>query len=135
MALPLPYPASARRGVTLLELLVVLTLMGVASALVVPALARRALQADGADVTIVVAARRTAIGRAEPLRLRLFADGAWTLTAQRDGAVVDSGHVRDSLPAEDLLLDALGGCVPSPRGPARAFDPMACAFVDEAARP
>ena len=137
MALPSPYlaPAFPRRGVTVLELLIVLTLMGVASALVAPVFARRAPAPGSVEAPIVAAARHAAIRRAEPLRLRMSANGAWSIVAQRDGAVVDSGHVLDALPTTDLLLDALGGCVPSPQVRGRAFDPMTCSLADEVARP
>jgi hypothetical protein len=116
---------------SLLELLVVLTLMGVASALVAPVFRSRSLVEERAEAAIVSAARQAAVRRAEPLRLRLFANGSWSLVVQASGATVDSGHVSGMPPAADLLMDALGGCVPVPQARLREFDPLSCTFVDE----
>jgi len=119
---------------SLLELLVVLTLMGVASALVAPVFRSRSPAPERADAAIVSAARQAAVRRAEPLRLRLFANGSWLLMALGSGATVDSGHVSGTLPAADLLMDALGGCVPAPQSQLREFDPLSCTYADEVTR-
>jgi prepilin-type N-terminal cleavage/methylation domain-containing protein len=137
VALPSSFlaPVVPRHGMSLLELLVVLTLVGFAGALVAPVFRPPSLAPERNDAAIVAAARQAAIRRAEPLRLRLLANGSWSLVAQRDGALVDSGHVTGPLPSSDLLVDPLGGCVPAPQARARAFDPIACAFADEVVRP
>ena len=137
VALPSPFsaPVLPRHGMSLLELLVVLTLMGVAGALVAPVFRPRSPAPERNDAAIVAAARQAAVRRAEPLRLRMFATGTWLLVAQRDGKVVDSGRVTGPPPSSDLLLNPLGGCVPAPQARARAFDPIACVFADEVARP
>lgn len=133
--MPLPtlpdVPRGVTRGVTLLELLIVLVLMAVAAALVLPSFGRRDGPQETAPVALITSARRAAIRRAEPLRVRLRPDGAWSLTSQRDGAVIDSGRVRESLPATDVLIDALGGCVPSAQtATAAMFDPLTCTALD-----
>jgi prepilin-type N-terminal cleavage/methylation domain-containing protein len=132
---PLPTFRSVRRGVTLLELLIVLTLMGVAAALVAPALVRPAAAPMSASREIVSLARKQAIRRGEPLRVTMWADGAWTLATQRDGALVDSGRAQDSLLRADLLLDALGTCVPAEGRDRRAFDLLSCGAVDASGNP
>lgn len=135
-----------RRGVTLLELAVVLTIMGVAAALVTPILSTRA-SADTPRVEIIAGARRQAIRRGEPLRLRIAEDGRWNLSAARDGVLLDSGAftrttdataaTEQSMSASfDVLIDALGGCVPTPSVrrartnvdvlPVASFDPLTC---------
>jgi type II secretory pathway pseudopilin PulG len=119
---------------SLLELLVVLTLMGIASALVAPVFRSRSPAPERLDAAIVVAARQTAVRRAEPLRLRLLATGSWFLVAQGSGATVDSGHASGQLPATELLIDALGGCVPVSQSRLREFDPLSCTFTDEVTR-
>ncbi len=135
--MPLPtlpdVPRGVTRGVTLLELLIVLVLMAVAAALVLPSFGRRDGPRETAPVALIASARRAAIRRAEPLRVRLRPDGAWSLTSQRDGATIDSGRARETLPATDVLIDALGGCVPSPQSATSAvYDPLACAALDGA---
>ena len=120
---------------TLLELLIVLVLMAVFAALVVPVVGRRAGPVATADAALVASARQTAVRRGEPLRLQLAATGAWLLTSQRDGALVDSGHIAGGQQPTTLLVDVLGGCVPveSSASNAAAFDPLSCAvaFADD----
>ena len=125
-----------RRGVTLLELLIVLILMGITAALVVPAFVQRPAAPEAANVALLASARRLAIRRAEPLRLRMSANGDWMVTGVRNGVVVDSGHVRDSLLATEVLVDALGGCVPMNGNTSLAgFDPLVCASSRLETRP
>ena len=146
----LPFRArrGARRGVTLLELLVVLVLMGVSAALVLPVLDRP----DGAqrmtEAELISLARRMAIGRAEPLRLRLDSDGVWAVVSAREGTPIRSGRIdlapnaRAAIATSrlDLSIDALGTCMPSADVARSAlaangnFDPLACEFVSEFAR-
>lgn len=134
-----------RRGVTLLELAVVLTIMGVAAALVTPVFASRLAETTPRE-DVIAGARRRAIQRGEPLRLRVLATGDWALAAARDGAVIDSGAFSassgdsTSAPTEremDVLIDALGGCVPARQSsirsrasatelPVASFDPLTC---------
>jgi prepilin-type N-terminal cleavage/methylation domain-containing protein len=124
------------RGVTLLELLIVLVLMTVAAALVLPAFGARPAPAQTAEARVIASARRTAIRRAEPLRLRLFADGAWSIRSQRDGALVDSGRVAEALPPSDVLVDALGSCIPVGQSTGlMTFDPLSCVMVAGATAP
>jgi len=83
--------------VTLLELVIVLTLMGVTAALVAPVIRLRTAVETGADAVLTIA-RRTAIRRGEPLRLRTTASGAWALRAMGRDDVIDSGHVGGEAP-------------------------------------
>ena len=77
-----------------------------------------------------------AIRRGERLSLRLASDGAWSLSTLSNGVVVDSGHVRDTLSDAELLVDALGACVPAPSAQSTApFDPLTCTFAQRAAQP
>ena len=136
---PLP-SLPVRRGVTLLELLVVLVLMGIAAAVVAPALRPPAEGRIGAQrspataETLVAEARRTAIRRGEPLRLRLDPDGAWALVTFREGEILTGGRIDlgASATALDLRIDAMGSCTPAGgldarlRAEGRTFDPLAC---------
>jgi len=66
------------RGYTLIEVLVVLVLMGVAAALVVPAF--RAPPRDGGQLTnVLLRARALAARRGEVMYLRVSASGNWIL--------------------------------------------------------
>ncbi len=121
---------------TLLELLIVLVLMTAAAALALPAFGARPAESASAHARVIATARRTAIRRAEPLRIRLFADGAWSIRSQRDGALVDSGRAGENLPASEVLVDPLGSCIPvGPSAAAVTFDPLSCLTVSGGVTP
>jgi prepilin-type N-terminal cleavage/methylation domain-containing protein len=117
----------ARRGVTLLELLVVLLLLGLAMALTLPRIAiPRVAEVGDPLARAVAAARAQALRRAEALRLEVDADGRWRLLAR------DSVLQRGQLPAASPLrlgISPLGVCVPEPMDDAAApaWDAGACA--------
>jgi len=84
----------ARRGVTLLELLVVLLLMALSAVLVLPVLSPLTATSDrDPRLAVIASARRAAVRRGESLRLRMEGDGVWALVTLRDGSVLDGGHV------------------------------------------
>ena len=128
----LPHP---RAGLTLLELLVVLAIVAITTA-VVPLAWRpsRATSRSALDA-LIQTARRDAIRRGEELRLRVDADGAWVLAA-RDGAeIVETGRIASQSAAVALRVDALGTCRPgadvAPVGGAAAgasFDMLGCRY-------
>lgn len=134
---------------TLLELLVVLVLMAIATALVVPALrfpSTVLLPNDGASAEsqrksgliptpevdgVLASARRLALKRGEPVRLRVASDGVWAIVPLSGGDAIQSGRVTEPLSWQpDLTVDAIGTCVLSadvvPRTGAGAWDALAC---------
>lgn len=143
-----------RGGVTLFELLVVLFLMGISAALVWPAISakpNRVLDVEAPDpaavaqreagqaVTlpdtvvdaVLTTARRAAIKRGEPVRLRMATDGVWAMISVKDGLAIETGRAATAPGwAVDVVVDALGTCVLSPGvvPPARAqsWDALAC---------
>lgn len=142
--------SGARRcGVTLLELLVVLVLMAIASALVVPALRFPSTSLgieDGASMSgqrrtgliptpevdgVLANARRIALKRGEPVRLRVASDGVWAIAPLNGGEAIENGRVTQALSWQpDLTIDAIGTCVLSanvaPLAGAAAWDALAC---------
>lgn len=138
--MPLLDPHQRRRGVTLLELLIVLTLIGVTTALVLPVFGGRPGDEAGHEqgvARVLSTGRREAIRRAQTLRLTVAEQGAWTLRGVRDGVVIDSGRldaaisVNETAITIDVTIDAMGGCLPAGRAstaPARSFDPLSCTF-------
>ena len=138
--------SAARRGTTLLELLVVLVLMAITSALVVPALRFPSLSADdgGSRHTqqsgliptpevdgVLSGARRLALKRGEPVRLRVATDGVWAIVPLHGGEPIQNGRVTQPLSWQpDLTIDAIGTCVLSasvvPLAGAAAWDALAC---------
>lgn len=111
---------------TLLELLIVLTLMGIAAAVVAPTVTRRFVSREPADVAVIGAAKRFAVRRAEPLRLAVGERGVWRLTSVSSAVLVDSGRA-DAMEPMTIEIDAIGGCVPARQSVVIiAFDPMRC---------
>lgn len=143
-----------RHGVTLLELLVVLVLMAIASALVLPAIrfprSVASLQGDDDERDVASAsakpfglmsspevdevltqARRLAIKRGEPVRLRVATDGVWAIVSANNGEELESGRVAEALSWQpDITVDAMGTCMLQssvvPRARAAAWDALAC---------
>lgn len=106
-------PLRMRRGVTLLELIVALALLGVMAALVAPAMIapeRRAPDVAG----VIRSARSMAIARAQPLVLRVSDAGEWSLRPlpPNDAEALAAGHVSSSDGPFALQLTPLGGCLP-----------------------
>jgi prepilin-type N-terminal cleavage/methylation domain-containing protein len=141
----------ARRGVTLLELLVVLLLMSLSAVLVLPSMSQLSFSRDDDPRAAVIASsRRAAIRRGETLRLRIAVDGVWALVAQHDGAVVDGGRIRTpqrrgpqgngetdtTEPGLVLTITAMGSCLPaqgelSGSEASAHFDVLACGWTSE----
>ena len=101
------------RGYTVIEVLVVLLLMGLAAALVAPAFVQH--DERGALVTLIGEARRTAIHRAEGMALRIERSGAWRLDglASTEAGAIAMGTLSPAPPlAVTLLFSPLGTCAP-----------------------
>ena len=125
-------PPRCRRGFTLLELLVVLVLLGLAVALVLPSL--RVPDRAHAQSSVLERARATAVRRGESVRLFMSRDGAWTVRATSDttGEILLAGTgVESSGPdlAQSIVISALGTCLPEGASAfgATAWDPARCA--------
>lgn len=136
MAVNQPKVSVAHRGVTLLELLIVLTVMGIAAALVTPMLTLpRAPDSSDAEA-IVTRARQLAISRSEGLHVQITADGFWIVRTFRSRESLDSGRTNGLVVPREFAVDALGSCVPTTAGvTGQAFDPLACRLVSVAGAP
>jgi prepilin-type N-terminal cleavage/methylation domain-containing protein len=124
-------PPRCRRGFTLLELLVVLVMLGLAVALVLPSL--RVPDRARAQSSVLERARATAVRRGEAVRLVIARDGAWTVRATSDttDAILLSGTGTEASGpdiAQSVVISALGTCLPEGAfavGTA-AWDPARC---------
>ncbi len=124
-------PPRCRRGFTLLELLVVLVLLGLAAAFVLPTL-RLPATATG-QRSALERARATAIRRGEAVRLAIAPNGEWTVVATADttGTILLSGTGAGATGAgvaHSLVISALGSCLPEGRAAVgtHAWDPTRC---------
>ena len=119
------------KGYTLIEVLVVLVVMGLAAALVAPALLPRRSD-PAAVVTLVRHARAAAIRRAEAISLRIEA-GAWRMdgAASLQAGAIATGRLPSPPPAAvTLVFSPLGSCSPdvesAAAGQALGLDPLTC---------
>ena len=119
------------RGYTLLEVIVVLVLLGLAASVVAPALI--APRDRGTAITGVIAeARALAIRRAEALELRIEPSGAWRLdgvASAQAGALVTGTIAPAPRVAITLLFSPLGSCAPdvvTTVAPVMRLDPLTC---------
>ena len=120
------------KGYTLIEVLVVLVVMGLAAALVAPALLPRRSD-PAAVVTLVRHARAAAIRRAEAISLRIEASGAWRMdgAASIQAGAIATGRLPSPPPAAvTLVFSPLGSCSPdvesAAAGQALGLDPLTC---------
>lgn len=133
--------SSSRRGVTLLELIVVLALLGLvlalaARAFIVPTSTPRS-DLDAALTT----ARRAATIRGEPVTLTLDEAGAWRVDgdASPSAPPIATGRVGAPVGRLRVRISPLGTCVPEPQDGVRLPDwnALGCGFASssEATRP
>ncbi|MGQ0648794.1 MAG: prepilin-type N-terminal cleavage/methylation domain-containing protein [Gemmatimonadaceae bacterium] len=119
-----------RAGVTLMELVVVLVVLGVSAAFVVPSLLsppREEATVEG----VVQAGRARAIARAQQLTLSIDRDGAWTLRSMTPAEIVVSTGQMTAAPGAEIQvqLSPLGACLVSapPSAEFQDWDVARCA--------
>jgi prepilin-type N-terminal cleavage/methylation domain-containing protein len=122
----------ATSGFTLLEVVVTLVLLGLAAALVAPAIRTDAGPAD-AFTTVVAQSREAAVRRSQTLVLQVDAHGRWQLSTT-SGVSLGTG----TMPAGDrdaisLRITPLGACF-ADSSSAHQWDALACARPGSEAR-
>jgi prepilin-type N-terminal cleavage/methylation domain-containing protein len=124
-------PRGSARGFTLIELLVVVVLMGLAVALVAPALIPGRPD-ESALSSVVRSARDAAARRQEVLYLRIDRAGNWLLegAASPSAGVLASGRVEGVAGPMTLVLSPVGTCGFDVRSlaaaPTISLDPLTC---------
>jgi len=123
-----------RDGFTLVELLVVILLIGIAFALVVPSFALPRPETEHAVQRVVDSARRLALRRAGEVVLTFDADGAWRIeeAGGLDPDPLGSGVLaRPYGEALRLRISALGACSLDGADPVRpAIDLIRCRVIE-----
>ena len=122
-----------RKGFTLVEMLVVLILLGLAAALVAPALLPARHNDTSQFAALIAAARDAALRRGEVMWLRVERSGSWRLDGDASTAqgAVAMGRL-DATPSGGftLVISPLGSCAFDVRSDAAAqripLDPLTC---------
>ena len=124
-------PPQARPAFTLIEMVVVLAILGIALSIAGPSL-MRPVAADGLQ-SVIDRTRNLALRRAEPVTLVVGPDGNWVAYAARSGSdPVVSGRLGDKAsPALRLDISALGLCTTDDQSVAASrqsvtLNPFAC---------
>jgi len=125
--------ASRTSGYTLLEILVVLILMGLAAALVAPAVLTRRAAPQPSFAALVQDARAAAARRGELVYLGISSTGNWRLdgAASTELGPFATGRLSDySGPAATIVISPIGSCGFDIRSSAAAraipLDPLTC---------
>lgn len=118
-----------KNGYTLIEVIVVLALMALATALVAPAFVTPNRRAS-ASAGVISQARALAIRRAEALELRIEPSGAWQLdgVASVQAGALATGTISPApgVPIT-LVFSPLGSCAPNVATAASIhLDPLTC---------
>lgn len=132
-------PSHARPAFTLIEMVVVLAIVGIALSIAGPSL-MRPVAADNLQ-SVIDRTRNLALRRAEPVTLVIGADGKWAAYAARSGSEAIGSGKSDDINAAGLRIDisALGLCTSddiSADSPARSvtLNPFACTVSGGSAR-
>lgn len=125
-----------RSAFTLIELVVVLAMTGLALAIVAPSLVIRPLGPDEQIQQVINAARRNAARRAQTLTLEVKADGAWGLSSATENASLNSGKLDSPVArAFRVRISPLGMCAPendSVSAESVPLDPLECRWRERA---
>jgi prepilin-type N-terminal cleavage/methylation domain-containing protein len=121
-----------RRGFTLLEMLIVVVLLGMAAALAAPAILHSRPERP-ALTRLLPSARDTAARRGETIYLRISRSGDWWMegASSAAGGAIAAGHVSPfpGLPLT-IMISPLGSCAFDPRNGSGAqpirLDPLTC---------
>ncbi len=127
-----------------MEVMVVLAILGMAGAFllspgVLPA-GRPSAEKAGHMKAVVDSARRLAVQRQQGVRLRVYADGLWSVRSPDASEPIAAGRITAPPAPLDLTVDARGTCRPSagwvPRDELRAaFDAGKCRWDTPAGAP
>jgi prepilin-type N-terminal cleavage/methylation domain-containing protein len=123
-------PACQRAGVTLLELIVVIAMLGLILAVAAPAFIVRPERTRNDFQGVLAAARRTAVLRGEPMTLSIDDAGVWSLTgdASPTAPAIASGTLEASPGRTRVRVSPLGACVPDlvPATPPQDWSAAGC---------
>jgi prepilin-type N-terminal cleavage/methylation domain-containing protein len=125
--------ALGRRGFTLLEVIIVLLLMALATALVAPAIGSRQPRSRDEVAALLQMARLVAVRRGEVVTVTIAASGQWRLdgdASAADGPITSGQLSAKPAAALTVAVSPLGGCAPALDSASMALlaavDPLTC---------
>ena len=125
-------PTIHRRGLTLLELIVVIALLGLILAIAAPAIVFPSEKKESELTTIIAAARRAAVLRGEPVTVTV-AGAAWRITSDAvpSAAPIAAGSLASSIETLRVHVSPLGTCLPEADGSAGSsnWNALDCRFA------
>lgn len=120
-------------GFTLLEIVVVLVLLGLAAALVTPAFQSGPAPDEGLR-SVLAATRETAVRRAQTLVLQVDDGGSWRIVAAGDSTALGTGHFTDGTKGLRIRVNPLGACFNEGARSTVGLDAIACAVTESGGR-
>ena len=102
-----------RRGVTLLELIIVIALLGLILGIAAPAFIVPSPKRQSELATVIATAKRAAILRGEPVTLAFVDGGAWQIDgdATPTAASIASGKLDSSVGSLRIHVSPMGTCI------------------------
>lgn len=104
---------AAGRGLTLIEVVIVIAILAIAAAIVYPNIVRQDAPATLSEADLIEQAKAMAIARAEPVRLSVQMDGTWEIVsdASPGTSALAAGHLVEApAHAVELRVTELGTC-------------------------
>lgn len=104
---------AAARGLTLIEVLIVIAILAILAAIVYPNIVRQDSPVTLSEAALIDQAKTLAVTRAEPVRLSVHLDGAWEIVsdAAPGSTALASGHLAEApAHAVELRVTELGTC-------------------------
>ena len=124
-------PIASRRGVTLLELIVVIALLGLILAIAAPAFILPRPTRESELTTVLATARRAAILRGEPVTVAFVDGGTWQIDgdATPTGAPIATGKLGSPIGSFRIHVSPMGTCVTEAAGTnAAEWNALECRF-------
>jgi Tfp pilus assembly protein FimT len=115
-----------RHGVTLLELIIIVVVLGVMLAVAAPSLMPPAQQRDSQLAAVIATARRAALVRGEPVTVSFDAGGRWRLEvdASPSATLIARGNLVPPIGRLRVRISSAGTCV------AEAIDELIAPVMD-----
>ena len=103
-----------RRGLTLLEVIVVIAILAILIVVAAPGLIFPTAKSTGDLAAVLESAKRAAVLRGEPVTLTVDDAGAWTITgdANPTAAAIATGALEPAPGRARVRVSALGACIP-----------------------